>query len=226
MVPPTPAPLPHETLHVGVVLSVVGGFLDAYTYLLQGGVFANAQTGNVVLLAIALLDAPSLKFLKYLFPVGSFIAGIAVAEVLRSNRVLGSGRGWVIAVLALEALWLSAVGLGAGTLPQAAVNCGISLIAGLQVTAFKRLGNSPYATTMITGNLRSVIELLGQVRKDPRSWHQAAKYVAVIVGFAGGAALGAAACSAWRDQAVFLAVALLAAVMVAVSIHASSGRAS
>ena len=33
-------------------LAFTGGFLDAYTYLLRGGVFANAQTGTMVLMAL------------------------------------------------------------------------------------------------------------------------------------------------------------------------------
>lgn len=43
-----------ETLLVGSLLAMVGGFLDVYTYLTRGGVFANAQTGNIVLLGITL----------------------------------------------------------------------------------------------------------------------------------------------------------------------------
>ena len=35
-----------ETFALGALLAAAGGFLDAYTYLLRGGVFANAQTGN------------------------------------------------------------------------------------------------------------------------------------------------------------------------------------
>ena len=41
-----------ETFRLGALLTVVGGFLDTYTYLSRGGVFANAQTGNIVLLAL------------------------------------------------------------------------------------------------------------------------------------------------------------------------------
>ncbi|MEF9840560.1 MAG: DUF1275 family protein, partial [Lachnospiraceae bacterium] len=37
-----------ETFLIGAILAMVGGFLDAYTYLCRGGVFANAQTGNLV----------------------------------------------------------------------------------------------------------------------------------------------------------------------------------
>ena len=39
-----------ETLIVGILLTMSGGFLDAYTYLYRGGVFSNGQTGNLVLL--------------------------------------------------------------------------------------------------------------------------------------------------------------------------------
>jgi hypothetical protein len=42
-----------EDLPTGVLLAGVGGFLDAYTFVGRGGVFANAQTGNIVLLGVA-----------------------------------------------------------------------------------------------------------------------------------------------------------------------------
>lgn len=41
-----------EFYGVGVMLAIVGGYLDAYTYISRDHVFANAQTGNMVLLAI------------------------------------------------------------------------------------------------------------------------------------------------------------------------------
>jgi uncharacterized membrane protein YoaK (UPF0700 family) len=34
---------------IASLFAIVGGFLDAYSYLARGGVFANAQTGNIVL---------------------------------------------------------------------------------------------------------------------------------------------------------------------------------
>ena len=45
-----------ETHLLGLLLAVVGGFLDAYTYLCRGRVFANAQTGNIVLLGVNLTE--------------------------------------------------------------------------------------------------------------------------------------------------------------------------
>ena len=39
---------PEQSLLVACLLSMSGGFLDAFTWLSLGGVFANSQTGNVV----------------------------------------------------------------------------------------------------------------------------------------------------------------------------------
>ena len=36
-----------ESLTAAALLALAGGLLDAYTYLCRGGVFANAQTGNI-----------------------------------------------------------------------------------------------------------------------------------------------------------------------------------
>ena len=40
-----------ESFRLSAVLSFSGGLQDAYTYNVRGNVFANAQTGNVVLMS-------------------------------------------------------------------------------------------------------------------------------------------------------------------------------
>ncbi len=47
---------PSESLILGLFLAFVGGFLDAYTYVARDHVFANAQTGNIVLLGINIME--------------------------------------------------------------------------------------------------------------------------------------------------------------------------
>ena len=42
-----------ESIRLGIVLAVAGGFMDAYSYMCRDEVFANAQTGNMLLLVIA-----------------------------------------------------------------------------------------------------------------------------------------------------------------------------
>lgn len=35
-----------ESIELGIVLALAGGFMDAYSYMCRDGVFANAQTGD------------------------------------------------------------------------------------------------------------------------------------------------------------------------------------
>ncbi len=54
-----------------------------YTYFARGGVFANAQTGNVVLLSHHLFAGNFSAALRCLIPLISFAMGIAAAEAIR-----------------------------------------------------------------------------------------------------------------------------------------------
>ena len=47
--------------YVFAMFALTGGFLEAFTFLLHGGVFCNAQTGNLVMLVINFVggDFPS-----------------------------------------------------------------------------------------------------------------------------------------------------------------------
>lgn len=42
-----------EKYRLTALLTVVGGFLEAYTFLTRAGVFANAQTGNIARIGLA-----------------------------------------------------------------------------------------------------------------------------------------------------------------------------
>ena len=38
-----------ESIRLGMLLAISGGFMDAYSYIERGHVFANAQKGNILL---------------------------------------------------------------------------------------------------------------------------------------------------------------------------------
>ena len=69
-----------DTFHAAVFVTLSGGFQDAYTYICRGQVFANAQTGNIVLLSAALLRGDWAVCLKYVIPLLSFVFGTMAAE--------------------------------------------------------------------------------------------------------------------------------------------------
>ena len=72
-----------ETIKIGIFLALAGGFMDAYSYLCRGGVFANAQTGNMLLLGIKLTEGDIMAAFKYLSPVLAFTAGVFISDVIR-----------------------------------------------------------------------------------------------------------------------------------------------
>lgn len=72
-----------NSLHIGFLLSLAGGFQDAYSYHCRNKVFANAQTGNIVLLGGHLISGEFSLALRYFFPIISFISGIYIAEWIK-----------------------------------------------------------------------------------------------------------------------------------------------
>lgn len=80
---PHPARQMSESVRMVVFLSLSGGLQDAYTYLARGGVFANAQTGNIVFMGQALFNGDWSRLLHYLAPVTAFALGVAAAELIR-----------------------------------------------------------------------------------------------------------------------------------------------
>ena len=61
-----------ESILLRILLATAGGFFDAYTYVCRGEVFANAQTGNIVLLGIHLANFDFMQAVRYLIPILAF----------------------------------------------------------------------------------------------------------------------------------------------------------
>ena len=141
----------HDTIVIGVCLSLVGGFLDAYSYLLKGKVFANAQTGNLVLLFISVANRELHKSLKYVIPIVTFALGIFISEFLKNTQYIKNYTR-MTGVLLFEVAVLAAIGLTGTYFQHDFVNSVISFIAALQVANFDKVDGNPIATTMITGN--------------------------------------------------------------------------
>ena len=150
---------PSDTFAVAALLAVAGGFLDAYTYLCRGGVFANAQTGNMVLLAVRASEGRWQEAAAYLAPILAFALGVLVAEGIRTCQQ-GQGRfHWRHTVLAVEIIALVAASLVPTGAWDGVVNVTVSFVCALQVEAFRKVQGYPFASTMCTGNLRSGTEL-------------------------------------------------------------------
>ena len=182
-----------ESFLVGALLAAAGGLLDAYTYLSRGGVFANAETGNMVLFGICLIQGQWRRAAGYLLPILAFALGVLAAEFIREHHRSGPRYHWRHTVLLAEIAVLCAVAF----LPRGewdpAANTLVAFVCALQVETFRKVRGNPFATTMCTGNLRSGTEAIYHALTGGKrtSVEKGLCYYAVIACFIAGAALGA-----------------------------------
>lgn len=71
-----------EKFWIFLLMIAVGGALGAYTFVLKGGVFCNAQTANFVLLAVQIGEMNWSKALYYLIPISAYLLGAVLSEFM------------------------------------------------------------------------------------------------------------------------------------------------
>lgn len=204
-----------DTLLVGLLLAMVGGFLEAYTYITRGGVFANAQTGNIVLLGITLSEGNIKRALTYLIPIITFVLGIIVAEVIKSRYKMKKKVHWRQIIVFIEGIVLFLVAFIPDTHHMIA-NAIIAFVCSLQVESFRKVEGNPYATTMCTGNLRSATELFYYYRKnkDPKALIKSMQYFCIIIFFIIGGCIGTILSKIFFLKAVLFSLILLIMVIL------------
>ena len=199
-----------EAMSTGIFLTLSGGFQDAYTYYTRGKVFANAQTGNIILLGHNAMNRDFTDAFRYLVPVLAFAGGIYISEVIRGIYREYGKLHWRQIVVVLEILLLFVVGF----LPQSmnmAANILVSFVCAMQVEAFRKMKGSAYASTMCIGNLRSATEMLYRYRhtKEKGCLEKCLRYYGVILVFGIGAALGSFMTSLFEERTIWISCGFL-----------------
>ena len=178
-----------ETIKLGILLALSGGFMDAYSYIQRDQVFANAQTGNMLLFGVNLSWGNLRGSLHYFFPVFAFAIGIAIAELVRAKE--RDLLHWRQVAVLFEGIIL----VGVAFIPldmNLIANSLTSFACGIQVESFRKIRGNGIATTMCIGNLRSGTQNLCNFirKKDKEDFKKAALYYGIIVCFVTGAVIG------------------------------------
>ncbi len=204
-----------ESFRLSAVLSFSGGLQDAYTYNVRGSVFANAQTGNIVLMSQNAMMGDWRSGLRYLFPLLAFAAGIFAAERIENRFKAGKRIHWRQIVLALEILILGLVGCIPAEYSMPA-NMLVSLSCAMQVQTFRKVCGYGYASTMCIGNLRSGTESLSRYlrTREAAAGRQALHLFGIILIFALGAGTGGVLSGLWQTRTIWVSSVLLTAVLV------------
>ena len=198
-----------ESIELGILLALSGGFMDAYSYIGRGEVFANAQTGNMLLLGVHLSEGNIPAAIRYLCPVLAFTFGLALADMFRK-----SGRGshvpWRQMSVGAVAIILTIVRF----LPQShnlLANSLTSLACGIQVESFRKIHGNGIATTMCIGNLRSGTQNIYTFlqTKKREALEKGLLYYGIILCFICGAIIGNQCIKYFHERAILISSVLL-----------------
>lgn len=177
------------SIRLSLVLAIIGGYLDAYTFIDRGKVFANAQTGNIVLLGVNIANGKLYNALLYFLPILAFVLGVLVSHYIKDIFTNNAEK----IIIILEIIILLILSIIPVELPDTFVNIIISFIASVQVSTFRKLLDYPYCSTMCTGNLRSASDALFTYfkTKDKTQLRKLSAYILIIIFFIIGAILSA-----------------------------------
>ena len=200
------------SLRLACLLAASGGYLDSFTFLGHGGVFANAQTGNVVLLGVYAATRHWGQALSHLPPLAAFAIGVFVAETLHLPHMERLVRHRPVrASLAVEIVVLTVIATLPRDFPDTGIVLSVAFVAALQSTTFRKLRRWSVTTVMTTGNLRTATIGLYQslVRHTPGAAEQSRCFFAVVLAFLIGAAVGALITAAWHNLACCVPAAVM-----------------
>ena len=209
-----------ESFVTAMFLSLSGGLQDAYTYFFRGKVYANAQTGNIVLLSQHLFTGDFLKALHYLIPLVAFASGILAAELFREHFQSLKALHWRQMIVLAEILLLFSVGFFPQELNLLA-NAVVSFSCAMQVQTFRKVSGYAYASTMCIGNMRNGTEALCAYfhTREPEALRNALTYFGVIGLFSLGAGLGALLSGAFSVRGIWVSCGLLAVSFLVMFVH-------
>lgn len=199
-----------ESRRLALVLAVSGGFMDAYTYILRGNVFANAQTGNILLLGVNLSEGNYQKALYYFFPIIAFACGIVLSELIHRFCSEEGFLHWRQYTIFVECTILFFVGFFPVKYNLAA-NTFVSFACGIQVESFRKVKGNASATTMCIGNLRSGTQALCDFifTRERNYLFKGMIYYGIIFAFILGAVLGNIMIHFWAEKAIWCSCILL-----------------
>lgn len=197
-----------QSIWMLVFIILSGGLQDAYSYFCRDGVFANAQTGNIVFLSVNIVNGDGAGVIKYLIPVLFFMVGALLAKTLffifDKKKIF-----WKQVVLLIEAVALFAVGFIPRNMNIYA-NALVSFACAMQVLSFDRIYGNDFASTMCIGN---IVRMSGSIvtaiaNKDKAALKRFGLYLAVVVIFAVGAGCGYLLQKIFGNYAIMFSAAL------------------
>lgn len=197
-----------ERKEIFYLLILTGGFFGAYTFLLRGNVFCNAQTGNVVLLGMALGTGKWREALYYLIPISAYMFGAFVSELLPNPVKKHLFVRWDTLFILVEMLTVLILGFIPLTAPVQISQITINFIASMQYNTFRQAEGVPGATTFATNHIRQIgVGLAKEITHfkslDKSHRKNLSGHFLMLVFFLSGALIGTILCNIAKEKAIW-----------------------
>ncbi|WP_122645797.1 YoaK family protein [Enterococcus mediterraneensis] len=199
----------HEDQFVGLLLTFIGGAMDAYTYI-HYDAFASAQTGNLVLAIIHGFSGDWASVGKKLLSTLFFFVGILLAKFAIDYFRKKNWHFWRLFVLYYEAVIFFVISLKVVNVYPALVTVLIAFTAAIQWIAFDKINGRAYTNLFTTGNLKGVATNLYDYlkTKEQKDWENFMHFLRVVLSFIAGGVVSIA-CYHWIGYKAVLLIAII-----------------
>lgn len=181
-----------DSLKFTLILTIVGGFMNGYSYMLRGGSLVTMQSGNMARIGIAIYMHDDLLLLVSIIPVLGCLIGVTLARVLHTHIKGKTPVFWHKFSINIEIYIFIIVGLVPSGFYDHFLNFIIAVAAGIQFYNVKSYRGYMHGTVIASGNLKNLGHILGDliVKKDKETLNLFLEYFLLFISFTGGAYLG------------------------------------
>ncbi|BCN30103.1 YoaK family protein [Anaeromicropila herbilytica] len=140
------------------MLTFCGGFAGIYSYIMCDRIFANAQTGNLLNLMLAVKAGSPLQVILHIVPLILYILGITCTILLPNylkNR--NSSLSWEKCCLLIEAACMGIVCLLPMNISPILYISPIFFASALQYNTFRTCNGINLSTLFFTNNIRQLV---------------------------------------------------------------------
>lgn len=208
-----------------MIITNVGGYMNGYTYITRHNILSNMHTANMSKLGINIALGQWQDALSYFIPIVACILGATFSELVRALIIRHKFRGDCRKLaLVLEAIALFFIGLLPTSFPDIIVTNLVSFFMGYQLCLFRDCLGIAFNTTICTGNIKNVGQLLYNAsdEKNKDSIRKLIVFTCLTFSFAVGAIPGTIISIAISTKAVWVCSFILLSQAVWMNIYECS----
>lgn len=190
--------------------------MGAFTYTIRGNIFCNAQTGNIVLLGIAVGDANWFQAAYLLIPISAYFLGALLSEILPKKIKKINFLRWDTVLIGIEIIVLIALGFLPEEAPYQISQVAINFICSMQYNTFRQAEGVPMATTFCTNHLRQTgVHLVKWIsKKDISARNRMILHMSMLMFFLAGVIIGTILSRLVLGKAIWGAVVIMMIIFI------------